>query len=179
LGAGNGAELFGIATSQHLPSKVHISDISDYNLEPLIQSLKTNYKFPTIQISTGSVLDTEYMSSLSIESYDLLSTNFLLNEILSKSKKDFVKLIHFITTRLKKGQQWMVIDTATNFSETVLNVDDGKRVRRLMIYELLDNIEKLEKLHGDDSCWFRPDRKLKYPVKIQSIRYFYRLYVKK
>lgn len=176
LGAGNGAELFAlIGNSEGNERKIHISDMSDYNLSSLISNMKENFNIPEkLELSFGSVLDSTYMNNLNIGKYSLITTNFLLNEILNNSKKDFVRLIKFIVSNLVQGQKWLVVDAASSFSEC--NVA-GKRP--VMIYDLLDNLNDLLILAGENSKWYRPSKELKYPIKIQSMRYFYRIYQKK
>jgi 25S rRNA (uracil2843-N3)-methyltransferase len=174
LGAGNGAELLGIVASTANPSVVHISDLSKYStLDTIVNAVRSEYtQTLDIQTSVGSVLDTIYMDSLNIPSFNLITTNFLLNEILTGSKRNFVILVKTIVESLNVGSYWLVVDAASDFSQT--SVGSGQ----VMIYKLLDCIKDLEIVHAVDSEWFRPDKGLEYPLKIQSMRYFARLYRK-
>lgn len=168
-------------TDKTLPtSKVQdpLTNMQNHTVNSNEDDVLPQTQLPEISTSVGNVLDSTYLSSL-VPHYNLTTTNFLLNEILTQSKSSFVALIQSIVSLLSKGSYWLVVDAASSFSET--RIGGSKHLKRpVLIYELLDKIGVLEQVSGEDSVWFRVDKGigLEYPCKIQNMRYFYRLYRK-
>ena len=81
-----------------------------------VNSLPTK-SIPTFRIIDGDLTDLTVLNSLDLKTHECITTMFLLNEILSLSKKSFVQLITYITRELRQGAIWVVVDSAGSFSE--------------------------------------------------------------
>jgi 25S rRNA (uracil2843-N3)-methyltransferase len=181
LGGGNGAELLGISSLLHsLNSRIEfiVQDLSNYNiLDELMTKIRSNYQLNdklTLNIDTGNLEDKTYLNSLSwISDADIITACFLLNELLTNSKKSFVQLVQYLVTAMKKGSLLLVIDSAGSFSE--VNVAGNKDY---MIFNLLDQIKHFRILETYDSVWYRYPDGLTYPLKLKNSRFFLRLYQK-
>ncbi|KAJ3132731.1 hypothetical protein HK101_004575 [Irineochytrium annulatum] len=203
-GAKEDAEAGGAPTPEVV---VHVQDIADYGsvIGSLETSIRKHFGLDAsrlgVTFSTGDVLNAEpgadgWVSE--IAEANLVTALFLLNELLSASKKDFVKLVSLLVENMKKGAYLLVIDSAGSFSEVVVggakrnagaeDEDDEDRGaqsrepppagRTYMVYQLLDQISAFETAFKDDSRWYRfpVEPPLEYPVKLHNMRHFVRLY---
>lgn len=178
LGSGNGAELVGLASAMHgLNSKVSLTvhDLSNYNVVgPLHTSLRKVFGLDdrlTINEIFGDLTDALQFPDVS--KCDLVTCCFLLNEIISASKPAFARLIANLVKTMKKNSLLLVIDPASSFSEC--NVGTGAH----KLFTLLDAISAFECIETYNECWYRTGDSLTFPIKLQNMRYFLRLYRKK
>jgi 25S rRNA (uracil2843-N3)-methyltransferase len=105
-----------------------------------------------------------------INQVHLITAFFLLNEILAMSKSSFVKLISQLVNNMTVGAYLLVVDSAGSFSE--LNISGKKYI----CYQLLDHMKVFECEFKSDAQWFRFPSGLNYPLKLNNMRYFCRLY---
>ena len=93
------------------------------NLE-MIQRLRTLNGPINLEKITCDLLDKDQIKSSglmdAISSTDILTANFLLNEILTASKTAFVHLITTIVASLKPGALFLIVDPASDFSKVTL-----------------------------------------------------------
>ncbi|KAI8844156.1 hypothetical protein BC829DRAFT_400487 [Chytridium lagenaria] len=231
LGAGPAAEVAGIAAACSSIStettatlsesqtargiNVHILDIADYQeiAHSIAKTSRDMFGLPqnlfNVSYSRGDILsqDPEKQTDIStkISSANLITAMFLLNELLGSSKKEFVRLVGTLVSKMKPGAFLLVVDSAGSFSEVTVglqkkdedeveDLDPTRKVpapvagkeqaRTYMVYHLLDQIKAFDVIAGVDSRWYRyptpqqqPD--LTYPAKLHNMRHFVRLYRKK
>lgn len=176
----------------------------------MIQRLRTLNGPINLEKITCDLLDKDQIKSSglmdAISSTDILTANFLLNEILTASKTAFVHLITTIVASLKPGALFLIVDPASDFSKVTLckssqsanttnnanqnatntnnntNESDSnsKPSSTIMLFQLLDAIKSFEKISSLDSCWYRfpPELQKQYPIKLHNMRYFMRIYRK-
>jgi hypothetical protein len=115
LGAGNGAELLGIAAAlfdTQVTLHFMVQDLSNYGiLEQLFQSIQQRYPHTdtwSMKCDTGDLQQKEYLNQLNwIATTELITACFVLNELLTTSKKSFVKFIQFLVSKMKKGSYFL------------------------------------------------------------------------
>jgi 25S rRNA (uracil2843-N3)-methyltransferase len=177
LGAGNGAELLGFASLNQHSLSITVQDMTDYHVIPkLLQSIQQYYTTcPKVTLSTGNLINDAYLQELmpTVTKCSLITAMFVLNELLSTSKKGFSALVSALVSKMPSGCLLLVVDSAGSFSEVKL------QNRTYMLFELLDSIAHWDILESEDSVWYRFDSKLSYPLPLNNMRYYKRLYRKK
>ncbi|KAJ3289957.1 hypothetical protein BCR33DRAFT_845589 [Rhizoclosmatium globosum] len=200
IGAGSGGELAGItaALNSIRPSHrvtIHSQDIADYSsaIIPLEAALLEEFKHASVdsQTSCFNILSTEPLhvqqkSSL-VSKADIITSFFILNELLANSKKEFVQFVKLLVTGMKPGALLVVVDSAGSFSEVNVGKKGGKAAESsaadtppstYMVYNLLDAIQAFEVVEKSDSQWYRYPEGLYYPIKLNNMRHFLRVYRK-
>ena len=184
LGGGNGAEVLGVgsllALFEETRLNVDILDLSDFKAVPNIVealsvqfSLQDRLKCKTI---IQDLCQDELDLTLTLQNYELVTACFVLNEILTFSKLKFAKLVTNLVTNLPSGCLFLVVDSAGSFSETEIG---SESTSKYMLFTLLDAVKKLEKVSSYDSVWYRFPSEMKYPRKLNNMRFFLRLYRKR
>ncbi|KAJ3266746.1 hypothetical protein HDU77_010853 [Chytriomyces hyalinus] len=200
VGSGSGGELVGITaalsrTTRTTPTTptFHSQDIADYTtaLAPIHTTLKTT--FPSVNLSYESsvfdILSTlqEHVSSKTecVAKADVITCFFILNELLANSKKEFVAFVKVLVMGMKQGALLVVVDSAGSFSEVAVGTTSSKpspqqqqQQPTYMVYHLLDAIKAFEIVEQADSQWYRYPQGLHYPVKLNNMRHFLRIYRK-
>lgn len=181
MGAGNGAELMAIGSMSADNRKIiHIQDMTDYHL---LHDLLASIKDHSLQLETSTFDLTQEPEKMivPVSKASLITACFLFNEIINTSKSGFVKIIQNLLANMQDGAFLLVIDSAGSFSETTI----GGNVH--MLFKFLDNLKSLEILEQSDATWYRFDKGLRYyrrfsfcryPLRLNNIRYFIRLYRK-
>jgi 25S rRNA (uracil2843-N3)-methyltransferase len=78
---------------------------------------------------------------------------------------------------MKKGSFLLVVDPASSFSEFQVQGQDTTSTYKL--FNLLDAIQAFECVAQSDSEWYRFPKDLDFPLKLNNMRYYFRLYKKK
>ncbi|KAL2916970.1 hypothetical protein HK105_203402 [Polyrhizophydium stewartii] len=219
LGAGNGAEILGIASALHgmrpdaSPLAVHAQDLSSYGdvVPSLVASIRKTLGLGetdlVVETSVADLLDrravAESVAPL-VAAASLVTAAFVLNELLATSKSGFAALVSSLLTSLAPGSLLLVIDSAGSFSEVTLGGSSGgaaaatpsgadaasaqasaelqsqsrAAARTYMAFDLLDAIKALRVVESYDAIWYRFDKRLTFPLKLNNMRYFLRLYQK-
>jgi len=103
---------------------------------------------------------------------ELVTLMFTVNELFQLNKGRAISFMQALLQALPRGAHVLIVDSAGDFSE--LKVGS----RTFMVYTLLDAIKGWEKVQGHDSKWYRFPDKLSYPLELNNMRYFARLYRK-
>lgn len=119
----------------------------------------------------GNVLDLSDGLLARIAKADLITFMFVLNELFQDKKRTML-LVAKIVAAMPSGAHMLVVDSAGSFS----NLKVGERV--YMVYMLLDHLKDLEIVYQDDSTWYRCPPSLTYPLKLENMRHFVRIYKK-
>lgn len=190
IGGGAGGELaalYGVIaeTAQKEAIKLTMVDIADWGecvkkLEgafPNIYDKNTNAV--TTEFVQGDVLAAETIPSF--EPYTCITLMFTTNELFAENKPGSIRLLNRMTAECKPGTLLLVCESAGSYSDIQIN---GKT---FPVHFLLDHtLAKGRNATGgpweivdqSNSEWFRLTGDLKYPWKLEDMRYFFRLYRK-
>ncbi|KAF9354766.1 hypothetical protein BGX26_007390 [Mortierella sp. AD094] len=125
----------------------------------------------TCETEIGNVLDLSEGLLKRIEKADLITFMFVLNELFQDKKRTML-LLAKIVAAMPTGAHMLVVDSAGSFS----NLKVGERV--YMVYMLLDHLKDLEIVYQDDATWYRCPPSVTYPLKLENMRHFVRIYKK-
>lgn len=180
-----------LATDSDLTVNLTIHDQSDYNVHNLfLKGLQENYQIDPMRFSSNQILsnllDRDAIQSPEMlhlfKESDIITCCFLLNEIISTSKAAFALLIQTLVSNMKKNSYLLVIDPASDFSEIDIgNNNQTSNSSQYLLFHLLDAIQAFEQVQSTNSTWYRfsPLLQAEFPIKLQNMRYFLRLYRKK
>ncbi|CAO3569011.1 unnamed protein product [Mortierella alpina] len=121
------------------------------------------------ETEVGNVLDLSDGLLQRVAKADLITFMFVLNELF-QDKKRTMMLVAKIVAAMPKGAHMLVVDSAGSFS----NLKVGERT--YMVYMLLDHLKDLEIVYQDDATWYRCPPSLTYPLKLENMRHFVRIY---
>ncbi|KAJ1945164.1 hypothetical protein GGF37_001836 [Kickxella alabastrina] len=186
LGAGSGSELVGIsaASCQALdgdgaPITIHSQDYTDWSsiLSSLEYSIRQKWGITEKQIkyefSIGNLLHITPTIESQMAQAQLVTAMFVFNELFS----DKVNAMNFVKAAVKNvssGSYFLLVDSAGSFS----NIKVGSK--SYMSYMFFDSLAQyFTPVVSEDSRWFRHAHGLEYPLGIENMRYFIRLYRKK
>ncbi|CAO0800325.1 unnamed protein product [Mucor circinelloides] len=185
VGSGSGSELTAIAAAMtRVPAErqqvnLIMQDIGEYKtvLDSLETTIREKWLLTQEQLQCtyeqSDVLDADnHEIDTRLQEADLITFMFVMNELFVK-KAAAMALIQKMIKSMKKGAHLLVVESAGSFSH--LKVGN----KTYMVYMLLDAIQDLELVVGEDSRWYRHPDHLKYPIDVQNMRYFIRLYKKK
>ncbi|KAI8378530.1 hypothetical protein BD560DRAFT_389642 [Blakeslea trispora] len=185
IGSGSGSELAAIAAAMtRVPAerqrvRLVMQDIGDYHtvLASFENTIREKWLLSEEQLKCtyeqNDVLDTtDPKIDKRLAEADLITFMFVINELFVK-KAAAMTLVQKMVKSMKKGAHLLVVESAGSFSH--LKVGS----KTYMVYTLLDAIQDLELVIGEDSRWYRHPEHLKYPIDVQNMRYFIRLYRKK
>ncbi|KAK9383215.1 uncharacterized protein V2V93DRAFT_364559 [Kockiozyma suomiensis] len=114
---------------------------------------------------------------------DLITILFTTNELFAESKPRTMTFLHYISEVCKPGALLLIIESAGSYS----HIQIGSKtfpVQLLLDHTLVSESSSSskkgwEKLIEDDSVWFRVDeKKVTYPLQLENMRFFMRLYRK-
>ncbi|KAJ2551000.1 hypothetical protein IWW35_003020 [Coemansia sp. RSA 1878] len=186
LGAGSGSELLGItaACCQILsdnthPITIHSQDYADWS--PILQSLEhaVRYKWNiqqshiTYEFSKDNLLSMSQSTEALIASSQLITAMFVFGELFA-DKSNAINFVKTIVRCTRPGAFFLLVDSAGSFS----SIKVGNNT--YMAYMFFDSLKQyFEPVVADDSKWFRHAQGLDYPLPIENMRYFVRLYKRK
>ncbi|KAI9592768.1 hypothetical protein BDF19DRAFT_425159 [Syncephalis fuscata] len=105
-----------------------------------------------------------------IERADLVTAMFVMNELFT-DKRQAMQLVKALVARLRPGAHLLLVDSAGSFS----NLKVGQHT--YMIYTIFDALHAyFEPIVSEDSEWYRYPKHLHYPLELNNMRYFIRLY---
>jgi 25S rRNA (uracil2843-N3)-methyltransferase len=150
---------------------------------PLINAKFLEMAFKQIDILTAesSVLATM------VQDATLVTLMFTLNELYSTSVSLTQKFLLNLTSNLASGALLLVVDSPGSYSTVTLNGAEKKYpMQWLLDHTLLQTGEKdknkekarWEKIHEDESRWFRLAPTLRYPIELENMRMQLHLYRK-
>ncbi|CAO3704092.1 unnamed protein product [Rhizopus stolonifer] len=161
IGSGSGSELVAVAAAMtRVPAerqKINLvmQDIGDYEsvLASFEKTIREKWLINEEQLSCvyekGDILDSENtLIKERLEQSDLVTFMFVMNELFVK-KGPALALIQTVVKSMKKGAHLLVVESAGSFSH--LKVGN----KTYMVYMLLDAIQDLELVIGEDSRWYR------------------------
>lgn len=198
VGGGAASELVGMASvfcklklsCGDSPSNLEMDviDIADWctivtNLSGYIKShwLYDGSKF-NANFVLGDVL-AKSAEELQLPNLDLITLLFTTNELFCEKKVETIKFIHTMSGNCRKGTLLLIAESAGSYSHITVGL------KQFPVQFLIDTIlvgkpdsdnGAWKIVHQSESCWYRiNDKEVSYPVKLENMRFFYRLYEKK
>lgn len=192
VGGGAGAELVGLASvfcrlkeyHSNSPSKLimDIVDIADWT--PVITGLSNYiqhnwvYKPESIEsrFSHNDILDNSFGN---YSEYDLITLLFTTNELFTQRKTESVHFLKRLNQQCKSGCYLLIVESAGSYSH--INIGSKTFPIQFVIDTVLignpqQNNGCWELVDESDSCWYRITENIEYSMKLENMRFFYRLY---
>ena len=176
------------AAKAALPARlleVHLHDLGDWGdvLHRQAETVRARWQFAPsgteagdlrFQFVAGDVLAAAAEAGGSaferqVARADLVTAMFVVNELFVTRDRTMalLKLLH---DRMRPGALLLVVDSAGDFSHIAV----GRHT--FMVYTLLDSLRGWKRLVAHDAQWYRVPAGLRYPLEVQNMRYFVRLY---
>lgn len=123
--------------------------------------------------------------STTLQDATLVTLLFTLNELYSTSMALTQKFLLNLTSSVSTGALLLVVDSPGSYSTVMLNGTEKKYpMQWLLDHTLLneggssakDKDVKWEKIHEDESRWFRLESSLRYPIELENMRMQLHLY---
>jgi len=163
LGGGAGGEVVAAATLGAL-----VIEAVDMALwEDVIEKIKAGLEgCSQIQYTRADLL-----RGVEVVNADLITLLFVTNELIAQSRPAATKLL-LSFSRCQSGTLLLVAESAGSYSDLRI----GEKLFPLHLF--LDHIfaPEWETIAKDDARWFRVDAKLEHQIKLENMRYFFRLY---
>ncbi|CUM66904.1 uncharacterized protein PRCAT00004589001 [Priceomyces carsonii] len=196
VGGGAGSELVGLSSvfcrlKEYNPNsnsslEIVIADIADWSsvVTDMTEFLKQNWLYNPAKLNTtfmnNDVLDES--SILALPDFDLLTILFTTNELFSEKKSETIKFLHRLNSQCKSGCYLLIAESAGSYSHITVGT------KTFPVQFLIDTIllgrpgqknGSWRLIEQSDSCWYRIDTKeINYTMKLENMRFFYRLYQK-
>lgn len=187
IGSGPGSELIALACQAALahpaPCSLNVvcQDVADW--APLLQQLSDALAAQwgvqcgpagaQVRFCRGDAMDllanpTPELAAL-VHSAALVMLMFVVNELLVL-KGRALALFGALIRLMRPGAHLLVLDSASDLSVVHIGQSD------YWVHYVLDGIASLRRVAGDNSRWYRVPPALTYPLDIQNVRYYWRLY---
>jgi len=198
IGGGAGGELVSLCSvfaqsrdfldKEKYKSKLDIKliDIADWSMivGKLTSEIKKSWLYTepdnlNVDFLNEDVLNIE-PSSLELESLDLITLLFTTNELFAEEKAKSIRFFQTLNQNCQSGCYLLICESAGSFSHITVGT------KKFPIQFLIDTILLGKDGKGDwelakqtDSCWYRCEKDFDYPLKLENMRFFFRLYRKK
>lgn len=198
IGGGAAAEVVGLGAlfsrqkEHHSTSKskftLNVVDIADWSsiIAKATNFMQTNWLYDSSKLGSnfihGDVL-TINPSRLMLGMQDVITLLFTTNELFAANRKGSIQLLQSLNQHCRSGTLLLIAESAGSYS----NIKIG--TKQFPIQFLIDMVlvgkpgtddGPWDLVEQSDSCWYRVEpREVSYPLKLENMRFFYRLYRKK
>lgn len=206
IGGGAGGELISVASifvptvdfgakySKVRPLKlkhlnVQVIDIADWSsvVQRLTEGISANWIFDhstdlNITFRKGDVLKQD-AAGLRLSKLNLITLLFTTNELFTEHKADSIRFFQSLNAHCSSNCHLLIVESAGSYSH--ITVGTKKFPIQFLIDTLLlgkrgeESSGRWELVDQNDSLWYRGDENVDYPLKLENMRFFYRLYRKK
>ncbi|KAI5966879.1 uncharacterized protein KGF55_000288 [Candida pseudojiufengensis] len=195
IGAGAGGELCALGAvfarlKEYNPTSssqlnIDIIDIADWStvLNQLTSYMKNTWVYNHQSLNMSFVQNDILTCNIGMSKYELITLLFTTNELFAEKRKETVKFLHTLCQNCKKDSLLLIAESAGSFSH--ITVGDKKFPVQFLIDMILvgkpdENDGAWEVISQQESLWYRVNEKeVTYPLKLENMRFFYRLYRKK
>lgn len=199
VGGGAGGELVAFASlftpSRHVRGasdeklSIHLVDIYDWAnvVSRLKDQIDANWlyngqsKFCDVEFTPNNILKLN-PDQLQLSQLNLITLLFTTNELFSQDKTGSIKFLQSLSLHCKPGCLLLITESAGSYSHITVGS------KKFPIQFLIDTVllgKRGQQDHGSwslvdqsDSIWYRGDTDMDYPMKLENMRCFYRLYRK-
>lgn len=199
VGGGAGAELTGLcsvfASSRDFYNKdkyksslqIKLIDIADWSMivGKLTNEIKKNWLYnepDSLQVDFvhSDILNIK-LETFDLQSLDLITLFFTTNELFAEEKAKSIRFFQNLSNLTRSGCYLLIAESAGSYSYITVGS------KKFPIQFLIDTIllgkgnegGDWELIKHSDSCWYRCEKDLEYPLKLENMRFFFRLYKKK
>lgn len=198
VGGGAASEVVGLASlfsgiklkDGNSSSSLHVDvvDIADWTniVHKVSLHVQQNWLYDGTSFSSSFVCgDVLQLSAeeLHLAEQNLVTLLFTTNELFCEKRMETVRFLQLLSKNCRKGSYLLITESAGSYSHITVGL------KQFPVQFLIDTIlvgkpsEKngpWEIVQLSESCWYRvDDREIDYPVKLENMRFFYRLYRKK
>ncbi|CEP64941.1 25S rRNA (uracil2843-N3)-methyltransferase LALA0_S15e00848g [Lachancea lanzarotensis] len=169
--------------------KVTLVDLADWSaeVEKLKESISKTWLFDhandlQIQFLKKDVLQAT-SSDLNLPTLNLITLLFTTNELFTAAKAESIRFFQLLSNQCKSGCHLLIVESAGSFSH--ITVGTKKFPIQFLVDTLLlgkrgqEDTGAWELVQEHDSLWYRAKDDVDYPLKVENMRFFYRLYRKK
>ncbi|KAK6204539.1 uncharacterized protein RJT21DRAFT_9295 [Scheffersomyces amazonensis] len=122
-------------------------------------------------------------SRINFESLDLITLLFTTNELFAEKRPETIKFLQHLNSNCKSGSLLLIAESAGSFS----NITIGTKkfpvqflVDMVLVGKPGEDNGAWEIIEESESCWYRINPKeVDYALKLENMRFFFRLYRKK
>ncbi|KAH3681033.1 hypothetical protein WICMUC_000014 [Wickerhamomyces mucosus] len=204
IGGGAGGELAALCSiltksivddgkSEELDFNIDLVDIADWGkiITKLHSEIRKtwfgNNKFEDsirINFKQHDILNNDF----NLSTYDFITLVFTTNELFKENKKKSLQFFQGLNKNCKPGTLLLITESAGSYSH--IEIGSKKFPIQFLIDTILlgKNYQKnpdegdWELINESDSCWYRignDQQEFEYPLKLENMRFFFRLYRKK
>jgi len=186
LGAGSGSELVALLATYSStklkepphPIFIYTQDIADWTsvLNALELACRQRWQLKTEKLtctfSQGDLLECDAKLCELFASVELITAFFVMNELFT-SKAQAMRVVEALITHMRPGAFFLMVDSAGSFSNLKVG---GHTYMVWMIFDALK--QHFEPVLAEESEWYRYPKHLVYPLSLNNMRYFVRMYRK-
>lgn len=200
IGGGAGAELlanlsiftqdrYTVKPTKASKLRITLVDIADWGhvVDRLMGQINERWLYNglTNQVEVNfqheDILKTD-LSTLCIAETDLITMLFTTNEIFKEDRAGSIRFLQKLNSQCRSGCKLLIVESAGSYSHITVGT------KKFPIQFLIDTVlmgkrgtqeGEWDLIAEKDSLWYRCDPNLDYPVKLENMRFFYRLYSKK
>ena len=181
----------GLSGSAQLSLNVKLVDIADWG--NVVNRLVGKVKEHWLNNELGSRFGVDFLhgdvlklseTELELQNLNLITMLFTTNELFQEDKLGGVKFLQRLNKYCQAGCLLLIVESAGSYSH--ITIGSKKFPVQFLIDTTLcgrrdaeDGTGAWELLGSDDSTWYRYDKDLDYPIQLENMRFFYRLYRKK
>lgn len=120
---------------------------------------------------------------LMLAEQDLVTLLFTTNELFREKKTDTIRFFQRLCSKCRAGSFLLIAESAGSYSNITVGLKQFPvqfLIDVILVGKPGENNGTWEDVQLSESCWYRVDeREVEYPVKLESMRFFYRLYRKR
>lgn len=168
---------------------IQVVDIADWStiVGNLTNYMKRNwiYKPETLCASFihGDILNDDSYPASNYSDLDLITLLFTTNELFAEKRKESVQFLQNLNRNCHPGTLLLIAESAGSYSHITVGTKTFP-VQFIIDTVLLrtnpdSSVTTWELVQQSDSCWYRiNEAEISYPMKLENMRFFYRLYRK-
>lgn len=165
---------------------INLIDIADWSLisNKITSEIQKKWVYQNpdsinVSFTHDDVLKTD-PSKLGLSDLDLVTLMFTTNELFAEDKAASLRFFQSLNRECSDGTLLLITESAGSYSHITVGT------KKFPIQFLIDTIllgkdqksGDWEVISQSDSCWYRCGNNLEYPLKLENMRFFYRLYRK-
>lgn len=130
-----------------------------------------------------SIDDEDVKNVTSLKELNLITMLFTTNELFKEDRAGSIRFLQRLNQQCQQGCYLLILESAGSYSH--ITVGSKRFPIQFLIDTILIGAQRKgiegcwELISQNDSIWYRCDNTLDYPIRLENMRFFYRLYRKK